>query len=226
MNWTDILTDEARKNSVVQTDALVRKYKLSEPSVRNALRRYESKGLVERISTKTYINHFNQHFSSRDLVNTLRSNSYISLESALVDRGVITQNPSVLTCVTPGYPKTFWNKSLIVVYRKISPDLYWGFEEKTTRYNKYLIAEPEKALLDWVYLTRQEGLPTPLDEINLQFLNTGTLRAYAERFPKTVNVTIKDLLLEKAFPSVELAEPVDMFPKKRKDPHPQRRKGL
>jgi predicted transcriptional regulator of viral defense system len=206
MNWTDVLTDEARKNSVLQTDALVRKYKLSEPSVRNALRRYESKGLVERISRKIYINHFNQHFSSRDLVNTLRSNSYISLESALVDRGVITQNPSVLTCVTPGYPQTFRSKSVTVVYRKISPDLYWGFEEKTTRYNKYLIAEPEKALLDWVYLTRQEGLPTPLDEINLQFLNTGKLRAYAERFPKTVNVTIKDLLLEKAFPSEELAE--------------------
>jgi predicted transcriptional regulator of viral defense system len=206
MNWTDVLTDEARKNSVLQTDALVRKYKLSEPSVRNALRRYESKGLVERISTKIYINHFNQHFSSRDLVNTLRSNSYISLESALVDRGVITQNPSVLTCVTPGYPQTFRSKSVTVVYRKISPGLYWGFEEKTTRYNKYLIAEPEKALLDWVYLTRQEGLPTPLDEINLQFLNTGKLRAYAERFPKTVNVTIKDLLLEKAFPSEELAE--------------------
>lgn len=205
MNWTDILTDEARKNSVLQTDALVRRYELSEPAVRNALRRYESKGLVERISTKIYINHFNQHFSPRDLVNTLRPNSYISLESALVDRGVITQNPSVLTCVTPGYPQTFRGNSVIIVYRKISPDLYWGFEEKTTRYNKYLIAEPEKALLDWVYLTRQEGLPTPLDEVNLQFLNPSRLRGYAEKFPKTVNETIKDLLLEKTFPSHELA---------------------
>jgi hypothetical protein len=206
MNWTDVLTQEARKNSVLQTDALVRKYKLSEPAVRNALRRYESKDLVERISTKIYINHFNQHFSSRDLVNMLRPNSYISLESALVDRGVITQNPSVLTCVTPGYPQTFRGKSVIIVYRKISPSLYWGFEEKTTRYNKYLIAEPEKALLDWVYLTRQEGLPTPLDEINLQFLNPSKLRAYAERFPRTVTVTIKDLLLEKAFPFHQPAE--------------------
>jgi predicted transcriptional regulator of viral defense system len=206
MNWTDVLTNEARNNSVLRTDALVRKYKLSEAVVRNALRRYESRGLIERIAAKIYINHFNQHFSSRDLVNTLRPKSYISLESALVDRGVTTQNPSVLTCVTPGYPQTFRGKSIVVVYRKISPDLYWGFEEKATRYNRYLIAEPEKALLDWIYLTRQEGLPTPLDEINLQFLNPGKLRVYAERFPKTVNVTIKDLLLEKTFPSVDPAE--------------------
>ena len=206
MNWTDVLTDEARKNSVLQTDTLVRKYKLSEPAVHNSLRRYESRGLVERISTKIYINHFNQQVSSRDLVNTLRPRSYISLESALVDQGVITQNPSVLTCVTPGYPPTVRGKSVIIVYRKISPGLYWGFEEKATRYNKYLIAEPEKALLDWIYLTRQEGLPTSLDEVNLQFLNPGKLRAYAERYPKTVNQTIKDLLPEKAFPSTELTE--------------------
>ena len=94
---------------------------------------------------------------------------------------------------------------MIILYRKISPDLYWGFEEKATRYNKFLIAEPEKALLDWVYLTRLEGLPTPLDEINLQFLNPIKLRAYAERFPRTVNDTIKDLLLERTFPSEESA---------------------
>jgi predicted transcriptional regulator of viral defense system len=206
MNWTDVLANEARKNSVLKTDDVVRKYKLSETAVRNTLRRYEAKGLVERISTKIYINHFNQHFSPRDLVNTLRPRSYISLESALVDRGVTTQNPSALTCVAPDYRQTFRGKSIVIIYRKISSELYWGFEEKTTRYNKYLVAEPEKALLDWIYLTRQEGLPTPLDEINLQFLNPGKLRAYAERFPKTVNETIKDLLLEKAFPSDGRAE--------------------
>jgi predicted transcriptional regulator of viral defense system len=201
MNWTEILANEARKNSVLKTDDLVQTYNLSEPAVRNTLRRYESRGLVERISTKIYINHFNQHFSPRDLVNTLRSRSYISLESALVDRGVITQNPVALTCVAPDYRQIFRTKSLTIIYRKISPELYWGFEEKTTRYNKYLVAEPEKALLDWIYLTRQEGLPTPLDEIDLQFLNPGKLRAYAERFPKTVNDAVKDVLLEKAFPS-------------------------
>ncbi|HJX90079.1 MAG TPA: hypothetical protein VJ372_06250 [Pyrinomonadaceae bacterium] len=201
MNWTIVLTDEARRNSVLRTEALARKYHLSEPVIRNALRRYESKGLLERISTKIYINHFNQRFSPRDLVNILRPRSYISLESALVERGVIAQNPSVLTCVTPDYPQRFRSKFAAIVYRKISLDLYWGFEEKATRFNKYLIAEPEKALLDWIYLSRQEGLPTPLDEINLKFLAPAKLRSYALRFPRTVSDTIKDFLLETAFPS-------------------------
>jgi len=80
------------------------------------------------------------------------------------------------------------------------PTTYWGYEEKATRYNRYLIGEPEKALLDWIYLNRQEGLLTPFDELQLQFLNLAKLRKYAERFPRTVQAVIKDLLLEKAFP--------------------------
>src|SRR6202166_5394690 len=201
MNWTTILTDEARRNCILRSDELPRRHKLSEAVVRNALRRYETRGLVERVSTKIYINHLNQQFSPRDLVNVLRPKSYISLESAMVDNGITSQSPSVLTCVTPGYPQSFRTKSVSIVYRKISPDLYCGYEEKATRYNRYLIAEPEKALLDWIYLIRQEGLPTPLDELQLQFLSIPKLRKYAERFPRTVQETVKDLLLERAFPS-------------------------
>ena len=200
MNWTTILTEEARRNCILRSDELARRYKLSEAAVRNALRRHEGRGLVERVSTRIYINHLNQQFSPRDLVNVLRPESYISLESVMVEKGITSQSPSVLTCVTPGYPQSFRTKSVGIVYRKISSDLYWGYEQKATRYNNYLIAEPEKALLDWIYLTRQEGLPTPLDELQLRFLSAAKLRKYSERFPRTVQLSIKDLLLEKAFP--------------------------
>jgi len=200
MNWTTILTEEARRNCILRSDELARRYKLSEAAVRNALRRHQGRGLVERVSTRIYINHVNQQFSPRDLVNVLRPESYISLESVMVEKGITSQSPSVLTCVTPGYPQSFRTKSVGIVYRKISSDLYWGYEQKATRYNNYLIAEPEKALLDWIYLTRQEGLPTPLDELQLQFLSAAKLRKYSERFPRTVQSSIKDLLLEKAFP--------------------------
>jgi len=200
MNWPTILAEEARRNSILRSDELARKHGLSEAATRDALRRYEDRGLVERVSEKTYINHLNQQFSPRDLVNVLRPESYISLESALVESGVTNQSPAFLTCVTPAYPRSFRSKSVTIVYRKISRKLYWGFEEKATRYNTYRIAEPEKALLDWIYLTRQEGLPTPLDELQLQFLTPEKLRTYAERFPRTVQETVKELLVQKIFP--------------------------
>ena len=200
MNWTTVLLGEARRNCVLLSNELARQMNLSENTVRSALRRYEERGLVERVSTKIYINHFNQQFSPRDLANILRRESYISLESVMVEKGITSQSPAVLTCVAPGYTQSFRTKSVGIVYRKISSDLYWGYEQRATRYNTYLIAEPEKALLDWVYLTRQEGLPTPLDEMQIQFLNAVTLRKYAERFPRTVQTVVNSLLLERAFP--------------------------
>lgn len=201
MNWTTILAEEARKNSIVRLDDLARRHNISEAVARTALSRCESRGLVEHISNKIYINKLNQQFSPRDLVNVLRPNSYISLESALVDRGVTSQSPAILTCVTIGSPKTFRSHSVTIVYRRIARDLFWGFEKKATRYNNYCIAEPEKALLDWIYLNRQEGLPTPLDELNLEFLNFHKLRASAAKFPSTVNTVVQQLLLDHALVS-------------------------
>lgn len=198
MNWTTVLAEEARKNSILRLDDLVDRYQVQEIVARNALRRYEARGLVEHVSKKIYINKLNQQFSARDLANVLRPDSYISLDSVLAESGVSSQSPAILTCVTTGYPKTFKSRSVTIVYRRIAKDLFWGFEERSTRYNKYRIAEPEKALLDWIYLNRQEGLPTPLDELNLQFLNFQKLREYAEKFPRTVNEVVTQLLLEHA----------------------------
>jgi predicted transcriptional regulator of viral defense system len=198
MNWTTILAEESRRNSVLRLDDLARRHNVNELIARNALRRYESRGLVEHISNKVYINRLNQNFSPRELVNILRPESYVSLESALVEQGVISQSPAILTCVTIGYPKTFRSPSVTVSYRKLSRNLYWGFEEKRTRHNSYKIALPEKAFLDWIYLSRQEGLPTPLDEINLKFLNHQKLTELAERFPRTVQEVVKRVLLDHA----------------------------
>jgi predicted transcriptional regulator of viral defense system len=198
MNWTSILAEEARGNGLLRLDDLAHRYNLQEMAARNALRRYEARGLVEHVSRKIYINKLNQHFTARDLLNVLRPESYVSLEWVLAERGVISQSPAIFTCVTPGYPKVFRSPSVTIVYRRIARNLFWGFEEKATRYNKYCIAEPEKALLDWIYLNRQEGLPTPVDELNLQFLNLQRLRQYAEKFPRTVREVVNRLILEHA----------------------------
>ena len=196
INWATLLADEARKNSVLRLDRIVARHGVNAGVARNALRRWEERGFVEHVSNKAYINRLNQHFTPRDLVNVLRPEAYVSLESALVDSGVTSQSPLILTCVTTGYPKVFRTPSVTVAYRRISPALYWGFQEKKTRYGTYRIAEPEKALLDWIYLNRQEGLPTPLDEINLHFVDPGKLMEYSKRFPTTVQREASQLLVE------------------------------
>jgi hypothetical protein len=56
--------------------------------------------------------------------------------------------------------------TITISYRNISPRLYWGFARKTTRYGSYLIAKPEKAILDWIYLGIRNGAAPALDELD------------------------------------------------------------
>jgi len=100
--------------------------------------------------------------------------------------GVSTQSPVSLTCVTTGKPKGYRTPEFAITFRTISERLFWGFVEKQTRYSKYQIAEPEKALLDWIYLTLQSGLTPRLDEIELRVLDKQKLVKYAGKYPNTV----------------------------------------
>ena len=183
MDWVKLIINRARVSGVLRVDELACELNTSEAIVGNALRRQEERGLVEHLGKKIFINRLVPDFSGRELINLLRPEAYLSLETVLRDSGISTQSPTALTCVTPGRPGEFRAKSTALVFRRISKNLFWGFQEKRTRYGKYNVADPEKALLDWVYLHRQEGSTIHTDELDLQQLDWGKLLQYAARFP-------------------------------------------
>jgi len=74
-------------------------------------------------------------------------------------------------------------------------ELHWGFETKRTRHGSYRIAEPEKALLDWIYLQRQEGLPVAFDELSLNVIDKKKLGQYALKYPNSVQQTLQEAWL-------------------------------
>lgn len=194
MDWAATLRKESLRSSILRSDELARRYGIAEVVVGNALRRQERRGLVEHISRRVYVNKLAHDFSPRELVSILRPNAYISLESALAEWGISTQSPSALTCVTTGFPRKFRSSSVQIIYRHIGKNLFWGFEEKRTRHGTYKIAEPEKALLDWVYLQRQEGLPVTLDELSLNAIDRKKLRKYSLKYPISVQRVLQELL--------------------------------
>jgi predicted DNA-binding transcriptional regulator len=137
MDWVRLITDRARISGILRVDELARELNTSEVAVGNALRRQEKRGLVEHLGKKIFINRLVPDYSGRELINTLRPESYLSLETVLRDSGISTQSPTVLTCVTPGRPGEFRAKSVSISFRRISKNLFWGFQEKRTRYGKY-----------------------------------------------------------------------------------------
>ena len=197
MDWAATLSKEAQRSPILRSDDIARRYGIVEVAVGNALRRQERRGLVEHVSNKVYINKLAHDFSPRELVGVLRPNAYVSLESALAEWGISTQSPSSLTCVTTGFPRKFRTPSIRIIYRHIGERLYWGFQEKRTRHGSYKIAEPEKALLDWIYLQRQEGLPVVLDELNLKVTDQRKLVKYASKYPTSVQQTLQLALRER-----------------------------
>jgi predicted transcriptional regulator of viral defense system len=187
MDWVETIHKEAQTSSFLQTDDLAHKYGILPIAVTQALSRQERKGLVEHIGNKIYYNRLATDASPRDLVNVLRQKAYISLESALREYGISTQSPHTLTCVTTERPKEFRGRSIAISYRSIAPHLYWGFARKTTRYRSYLIAEPEKAILDWIYLGIQNGLAPDLDELDFRSIDRDKIVDYGRRYPTSVS---------------------------------------
>jgi len=157
MDWPKVITSESKTSAVIQVDDYAQRYSLSRRAVNAALRRQEAKGLVERVSNKIYINKVARDFTPRDLLTALRPDSYVSLDSALSDFGVTSQVPYTLTCVSPKYVRNIKTKTIQITFRTLKRDL--GFTRKKTRYGAYHLAEPEKALLDWIYFKSVDGLP-------------------------------------------------------------------
>lgn len=78
--------------------------------------------------------------------------SYLSLESALAWYGFIPEIVHAFTSVTSRVTRTFENPFGRFIYRHVKSELLWGYVEMKTEHGLYLLAEPEKTLLDYLYL--------------------------------------------------------------------------
>jgi predicted transcriptional regulator of viral defense system len=196
IDWASTLAAEARTNPLVRIRETASKYGLSKATTAKALNRQEERGLVEQVADGLYLNKLAASVSAREIVNELIPDSYVSLGTALAEWGLSSQNPVATTCVSTSRARNIKTSSIEIVYRKISPELFWGYTEKKGRYRNYRIAEPEKALLDWIYFSLKDGLPVQFDEIQFEKLSRSRLVGYAKKFPTTVIQTLFFPLLE------------------------------
>ncbi|MBU2055896.1 MAG: type IV toxin-antitoxin system AbiEi family antitoxin domain-containing protein [Proteobacteria bacterium] len=78
--------------------------------------------------------------------------SYLSLETALAWYGFIPEIVYAYTSITAKTTRTFENACGRFIYRHVKSELFWGYVQMNTDHGPYLLAEPEKALLDYFYL--------------------------------------------------------------------------
>ncbi len=112
------------------------------------------------------------------LANFLYEPSYISFETALNFHGILPQFPFDVTSATPNKPTKKVIGEEHFSYTQIKKSLYWGFVKK----DNFLIAEPEKALLDQLYSISKGIRPANLDEYDTKPIRKGVLREYLAVF--------------------------------------------
>jgi predicted transcriptional regulator of viral defense system len=155
-----------------------------------ALRRWETGGVIERVTQGIYIP-MGSNVSLENIAAQLYIPNYLSFESALARYGILNLIPYTLTFATTRKTKNYTLQNKEIEFRQISPKLFFGFEMK----NGIYIASPEKALLDEVYFAVRGKTTLDLDELDIKKLSRKILKDYSQRFPAYVKGYIKDRLL-------------------------------
>lgn len=106
---------------------------------------YVSSVFVERVDKKLYKEY---------IANILRYPSYISLEYALEEYGLIPEGVYGLTSVTLKTSRIFNNFLGSLIYKNIKEDLFYGFENLDFDGKKIKFATTAKALFDFLYLKK------------------------------------------------------------------------
>lgn len=154
MDFTEF-KNKLRKLPVISSRDL-EVFKESNQALRNQLVRWQKKGLLIQIRRGLYIlNETDRKLtpSLSFMANRIYEPSYVSLEYALSHYGLIPEQTAEVTSVSTRKPTRFHNDFGSFAYQHIKPQAFRGFSAaKDSSGLTFLIAEPEKALLDFFYL--------------------------------------------------------------------------
>lgn len=140
------------------------------------LGRYIKKGLIK--SPKRGFYYFADNPPNEYLMaNKLYSPSYISFETALAYYSIIPEVVYSITSATTKATRSLDSEGKTFKYLKIKTEAYTGYFKK----DDYLIADPEKALVDYLYFVAL-GRKKKNDRLKLDMLNMDKVKEYAELF--------------------------------------------
>jgi predicted transcriptional regulator of viral defense system len=139
-----------------------------------------SAGILKKIERNKYVL-IDAQIGDFNLANFFYQPSYVSFESALNFHGILSQFPREVSSATSKKTIRKVYDGKIFVYSRIKKSLFWGFEKQ----NGILIALPEKAILDQLYLSAKGYKKDCLEDCYLDELNKTRLKEYLKRYPQT-----------------------------------------
>jgi len=103
------------------------------------------------------------------IANSCRRSSYVSLESALSNYGMIPEYVPATTSITTGRPEELPTPFGRMIFKHVSQGRFFGFRETDlNRDQSALLASPSKAVVDLLYLTPRSDDEAYLSELRLE----------------------------------------------------------
>ena len=159
------------------------------------LNRLVKAGVIKRIAYGWYENPFAPP-SQEEVAMVLRHPSYLSMEYALSKHGILSQTVYTFTLVTTKLPYTYRTERAVYEYHQISKKLFWGYKKE----EMVQIAEPEKALLDFIYIRYAknrdlniERIESLINDMDIKELDSKKLHMYSKKFPPKTRKVLRSL---------------------------------
>ncbi len=168
---------------------------------------WQNKGYIQKVINRFYTwpNKLLDETHLAFIANRIYTPSYISLKSALRWYNFIPEGVFQQFSVTTRKTKDFVTPIGDFRYKNVNPKLFFGYYPTKPERGGFLIAEPEKAVLDTFYLYPDikdlpdiEGLRFNYDEINA-LCSVEKLKAYSgifnnKRVSNLTKILIRELL--------------------------------
>jgi predicted transcriptional regulator of viral defense system len=131
------------------------------------------------------------------VANHLQQASYVSMQSALSHYGLIPEIVNTTTSISTGRPERVETPLGVFEFRHVKTQLLFGYRMIDLGGQEALVATPEKALLDLIYLQPGGETPAYLKELRLQNigrLDLELLRKQAAKFDTSkMRLAVKNL---------------------------------
>jgi len=163
------------------------------PFHRRRLNEWQEKGYIKKILRGYYI--FSDLALTEkalfEIANRIYGPSYISFETALSYYGLIPESAYGITSVSTRRTYKFRTKIAEFSYKTLMPKFFFGYKLIAHNGKYFKIAEPEKAILDYIYINSHLNNESDFEamrvnkELFFELIDKKKLRSFLTKFEKS-----------------------------------------
>jgi len=166
-------------------------------SFKQHLYRWKQNGMVSSLRRNLYELTFPKAYDIPDmfLANRIYAPSYVSLETALSHYSLIPEVSMAVTSITAKTTRRFKNRHGLFIYRSVKNQAFCGYTVENHNGFDVLIAEAEKALVDYVYFKASRGNKPDIEALRLDKKKlAGLNRKKIEKYSRIYGINMEGIL--------------------------------